>query len=213
MPDPRDLRDTRAAVKHSVAVAAATALLAASPAMAAAVPSFTAAAAGDQTIAFDASASTCEFGLCGYDWRWADGTRLGATIGSGVTVTFRFSRPGWQTVVLTVSQHCAPGSPNWCPRSLAHQVFVAGPDPVAPPAPVVTPDPAAAPAAAAPAAPVATAAPDVAVAPETVVAPAPAPVSAARPAARPHPRRHHKHHRRHHRRKKHRAQAPAARRH
>ena len=112
--------------RRTIAVAASTLLLAlvASTAAAHVVPVFTATPAGNQTVVLDASATVCEFGPCGYTWRWDDGTRLGVTIGSGVRVTYRFPESGTQTVVLKVSEHCAAGSASFCPATASKQVVV-----------------------------------------------------------------------------------------
>jgi type 1 fimbria pilin len=118
-------------MKRSTKVAACAALLACasvSTAGAAAVPEFTATQSADGTMAFDGSASVCEFGPCGYNWRWDDGTRLGVNMGSGPVVAFQFPAAGWQTVTLKVSQHCFEGSARWCWRTLSEQVFVADAD-------------------------------------------------------------------------------------
>jgi hypothetical protein len=113
------------------------------------VPAFTATPAGDQTLVLDASATICEFGPCGYTWRWDDGTRLGVTIGSGVRVTYRFSASGPQTVVLKVSEHCAAGSASFCPATTSKQVLVP-PASASPPPPPAARPPSAAPKAAKP---------------------------------------------------------------
>jgi hypothetical protein len=126
-------------MQRPIAVAASILLLAlaASTAAAHVVPAFTATPAGNQTVVLDASATVCEFGPCGYTWRWDDGTRLGVTIGSGVRVTYRFAESGTQTVVLKVSEHCAAGSASFCPATVSKQVVV-------PPASASPPPPAAA---------------------------------------------------------------------
>jgi hypothetical protein len=175
-------------MKRVLATAGAVAVVlgAASGTAAAPVPSFTADAVGDQTIALDASSSVCEFGPCGYNWRWANGSRLGVTVGSGVAVSFRFPEPGWKTVVLKVSQHCYDGSSSWCWRSIWQQVFVPEPEPVVTPDPPaaepVPAEPVAAPVAAEPVAAEPVAAP---VAAEPAAAPAAAEPAAAPAAAEP----------------------------
>jgi hypothetical protein len=120
-------------------------LVAAAPAAASSVPSFTATPGVDRTVAFDASSSVCEFGPCGYNWRWDDGSRLGVTMGQGVRLSYRFAQSGPQTVVLTVSGHCNAGSSSFCPRSLSKQVIVpassAPPSSPPPPAPAPAPPP------------------------------------------------------------------------
>jgi hypothetical protein len=68
--------------------------------------------------------AVCEFGPCGYNWRWEDGTRLGVNMGSGPVVAFQFPAAGWQMVTLKVSEHCFEGSARWCWRTLSQQVFV-----------------------------------------------------------------------------------------
>lgn len=136
--------------RRSIAVAACTLLLtlAASTAAAHVVPAFTATPVGDQTVVLDASATVCEFGPCGYTWRWDDGTRLGVTIGSGVRVTYQFPEGGTQTVVLKVSEHCAAGSASFCPATASKQVAVPRAPGSAPPPPAATPPTATAPKAA-----------------------------------------------------------------
>ncbi len=135
-----------AVLRRSIAVAASFAALAlaASTAAARVMPRFTATPAGDQTVVLDASSTVCEFGPCGYRWRWDDGTRLGVTIGSGVRVTYRFSASGPQTVVLKVSEHCAAGSASFCPASVSRQVVVPPAAASAPPPPPAPAPPAAA---------------------------------------------------------------------
>jgi len=130
--------------RRSIAVAACTLLLAlaASTAAAHVVPVFTATPVGNQTVVLDASATVCEFGPCGYTWRWDDGTRLGVTIGSGVRVTYRFPESGTQTVVLKVSEHCAAGSASFCPATASKQVAVPGAPGSSPPPPAATSPPA-----------------------------------------------------------------------
>jgi hypothetical protein len=132
--------------RRPIAVAASALLLAlaASTAAAHVVPAFTATPAGNQTVVLDASATVCEFGPCGYTWRWDDGTRLGVTIGSGVRVTYRFPESGTQTVVLKVSEHCAAGSASFCPATASKQVVVPPAPGSAPPPPPATRPPAAA---------------------------------------------------------------------
>lgn len=133
--------------QRTIAVAASTLLLvlAASTAAAHVVPAFTATPAGNQTVVLDASATVCEFGPCGYTWRWDDGTRLGVTIGSGVRVTYRFPESGTQTVVLKVSEHCAAGSASFCPATASKQVVVPPASGSAPPPPPAAPKAAAKP--------------------------------------------------------------------
>jgi hypothetical protein len=119
-------------MKRSTKVAACAALLASASvatAGAAAVPQFTASQDSDGTMQFDGSSSVCEFGPCGYNWRWDDGTRLGVNMGSGPVVAYQFPAPGWQMVTLKVSQHCFEGSARWCWRTLSEQVYVAAPEP------------------------------------------------------------------------------------
>jgi hypothetical protein len=127
---------------RSIAVATLAVLLAiaiASTAVAAPAPSFTATPGTDRTVMFDASASPCQFGPCGYNWLWDNGTRLGVTMGSGVRITYRFPVSGPQTVVLKVSGHCAAGSASFCPAIVSQQVIVppaaAAPNPAPSPAP------------------------------------------------------------------------------
>jgi len=119
-------------MKRSTKVAACAALLASASvptAGATVVPQFTATQAADGTMEFDGSASTCDFGPCGFNWRWDDGSRLGVNMGSGPVVEFQFPAPGWQMVTLKVSEHCFEGSARWCWRTVSEQVFVAETDP------------------------------------------------------------------------------------
>lgn len=171
-------------MKRSIAVAASALVLAAacaSTATASVVPAFTATAGADQTVLLDGSASTCDFGPCGYTWRWFDGSRLGVTLGADAVISYRFPMPGFQTVVLKVSEHCFAGSASWCWRTVAQQVFVpdaaAAPDPAVTPAPVVTPDPAVTPDPVVTPDPAATPAPIVTEPPAPAPAPDPAPVT------------------------------------
>jgi hypothetical protein len=134
----------------AAACAAALAVACAATAEALPAPTFTATPAGDQTVVLDASSTVCEHGPCGYTWRWADGSRLGVTIGNGVRIAYRFPQSGSQTVVLTFSQHCAAGTVSFCPSHTSQQVLVppvnTGP-PASPPPPAPAPPPALAPAA------------------------------------------------------------------
>jgi hypothetical protein len=134
------------------ALAAALAVACAAIAEAIPAPSFIATSAGDQTVVLDASATACERGPCGYNWRWADGSRLGVTMGSGVRITYRFAQAGPQTVVLTFSERCAAGSTSSCASNTSQQVLDApaqAPPPPPPPAPAA-PGPGPGPAAARP---------------------------------------------------------------
>lgn len=136
-------------MKQSIAVAATAFLLAvvcAPAARAAAVPSFTATPGTDQTVTLDATESPCEFGPCGYNWKYYTDTtnRLGIQIGREAQITFRFPESGWHTVVLTVSSHCYDGSPRACPGSVTMQVYAPAAetvDPHAQPPPAATDPP------------------------------------------------------------------------
>ncbi|MEA2150865.1 MAG: hypothetical protein QOD69_2695 [Solirubrobacteraceae bacterium] len=141
----------RSIVAAVLAVACAMACAATADAIPA--PSFTATPASDQTVAFDASATVCERGPCGYNWRWADGSRLGVTMGSGVRIAYRFSQSGPQTVVLTFSEHCATGSTSFCSSNTSQQVLVPPAQAAPPPPPSPPPPPPAAAPAPGPAAP------------------------------------------------------------
>lgn len=133
-------------MQRLIAVVTFALLLALAPAAAARpTPSFTATPGADQTVAFDASASVCEFGPCGYSWTWDNGTRLGVAMGKGVRITYRFPVGGPQTVVLKMSDRCAAGSATFCPATTSRQVLVtAAPGTARPPA-STSPPPAAAP--------------------------------------------------------------------
>jgi hypothetical protein len=109
-------------------VSAAALLLAAgsAPAMASPLPSFIAIPTLNQTVAFDASASVCHIGFCGYNWKYFGATtnRLGAQMGGTPKLSFRFPAIGLYTVVLTMSEKCAPTSTRWCPASISQPVLV-----------------------------------------------------------------------------------------
>lgn len=88
----------------------------ASEAFATPTVTFTTTSLGDQTFAFDASSTVCRYGPCSYNWRYYGQTtnRLGATLGYGVKVAFRFPAIGIYSVVLQVGERCSPGSARWC---------------------------------------------------------------------------------------------------
>jgi hypothetical protein len=98
-------------------------LACAAPASATPRPSFTVTQTAARSFTFDASATVCEFGFCGYSWRGYGTTsnRLGFTIGSGQVVAYTFPA-GTFSVVLTFSQRCFPGSARWCPAYASAQV-------------------------------------------------------------------------------------------
>lgn len=97
--------------------ALAATLCVAAPAAATPTVTFTTTSLGDQTFTFDATSTVCRYGPCAYNWRYFGATtsHLGATLGAGVKVTFRFPVPGVYSVVLTVSERCSATSRTWCP--------------------------------------------------------------------------------------------------
>jgi hypothetical protein len=115
-------------MKRLIAVAASLLIVgaaAASPASASPVPSFVATPVAALTLAFDGSTSPCQYGPCGYNWRYFSPTtnRLGVQMGSVAKITFAFPAFGWYTVVLKVSDHCYKGSSSWCWNSVSQNVL------------------------------------------------------------------------------------------
>lgn len=116
-------------MKRSFAAAAASLamlLAGAAAASAAPTPTFTATAMGDQTVAFDASASPCTYGPCGYTWTYFTATtsRLGVQMGRVASMSYRFPAFGLYTVTLKVSDHCYKGSSSWCWATTSKSVGV-----------------------------------------------------------------------------------------
>ena len=110
------------------AVAAlALAAASASPAAADPLPSFLATPIAGLTMTLnEAGAIPCQYGPCGYNWKYFTPTtnRLGVQIGNLPQVTYRFPAAGWYTIVLKVSNHCAATSSTWCPKTISQQVYV-----------------------------------------------------------------------------------------
>ena len=105
----------------------ATLALTASPA--AATPttaSFTVTQSAPLTVTVDSSATVCPWGFCSSAWRYYGQTtnRLGATMGYGSPLTYRFPMAGVYSIVLTFSERCSPGSARWCPATASQTVAV-----------------------------------------------------------------------------------------
>ncbi|MEA2155021.1 MAG: hypothetical protein QOE11_1161 [Solirubrobacteraceae bacterium] len=116
-------------MKRFLAAAASAALLLAigsSSAMASPVPVFTALPSLNHTVSFDASASVCHIGFCGYNYKYYGPTtnRLGVQMGNVPKITYTFPALGFYTVVLTVSEKCSPAGYRWCPASISQVVTV-----------------------------------------------------------------------------------------
>jgi hypothetical protein len=116
-------------MKRSIAAAAASLAMlfaGAAAASAAPTPTFSTAAMGNQTVAFDASASPCTYGPCGYTWTYFNATtnRLGVQMGRVAKVDYRFPAFGLYTVVLKVSDRCSKGSSSWCWATTSKSVGV-----------------------------------------------------------------------------------------
>lgn len=114
---------TRALLAALAVLALGAAPAAASPATA----SFTAVQTAPLVVTVDSSASTCPWGFCSSSWRYyGPGTsRLGATMGYGSPLTFRFPAAGVYTVVLSFSVRCSPRGVSSCP-AVASQTVVVG---------------------------------------------------------------------------------------
>ncbi|HUR86158.1 MAG TPA: hypothetical protein VMY78_12490 [Solirubrobacteraceae bacterium] len=114
-------------MKRLIAVAAAALLVFAassSVASAAPAPSFTATAGANQTVSLDASASLCQFGICSYNWRWLNGSRLGVQMGTGMYSSYRFGATGWKNVELRMTGRCFAYSTNICSAIVLRSVYV-----------------------------------------------------------------------------------------
>jgi hypothetical protein len=119
-------------------VIAATALTlaaaSASPAAAAplplplpAIPAFLATPIAGLTMTLnEAGAIPCQYGPCGYNWKYFTATtnRLGVQVGNLAQVTYHFPATGYYTIVLTVSNHCTATGRTWCPKTLSQQIYV-----------------------------------------------------------------------------------------
>ncbi|HTN22838.1 MAG TPA: hypothetical protein VL120_02555 [Solirubrobacteraceae bacterium] len=108
----------------SALVLAATA---ASPAAAAPLPSFLATPIAGLTMTLDeAGAIPCQYGPCGYNWKYFTPTtnRLGVQMGNLAQIAYRFPAAGYYTIVLTVSNHCSATARTWCPKTISQQVYV-----------------------------------------------------------------------------------------
>ncbi len=114
-------------MKRLIAVAA-TALLvfaaSSSVASAAPAPSFTATPGANVSVALDASASLCQFGICSYNWRWLNGSRLGVQMGTGMYNSYRFAAAGWKNVELRMTGRCFANSTSICSAIVYRSVFV-----------------------------------------------------------------------------------------
>jgi hypothetical protein len=116
-------------MKRSIVAVATAALLflaiGSAPAMASPVPSFIAIPTLGQNVAFDASSSVCHIGFCGYNWKYYGPAtnRLGVQMGGTPKLSYHFPAIGFYTVVLTVSEKCAPTSSRWCPASISQVVL------------------------------------------------------------------------------------------
>ncbi len=117
-------------MKRLIVIAVSALVLAAaaaSPAAAGSLPSFIATPTAGLTVALDeAGAIPCQYGPCGYNWKYFTPTtnRLGVQIGNLAQVTYRFPAAGWYTIVLTVSNHCTATGRTWCPKTISQQVYV-----------------------------------------------------------------------------------------
>lgn len=110
-------------------IAFAIAALALTAAPAAATPttaSFTATQVAPLTVTVDSSSTVCPWGFCSSSWRYYGATtnRLGATMGTGSPLTFRFPAAGVYSVVLTYSVRCSAGSARWCPSTASRTMAV-----------------------------------------------------------------------------------------
>lgn len=116
-------------MKRLFAVVVATLLIgaaSASTAAAAPIPSFTATPVlPGLLVRFDATASPCQYGPCGYNWRYFTSTtnRLGVQMGYGALLSYTFPAIGWYTVVLKVSSHCTATGSTWCWGTTSQQVL------------------------------------------------------------------------------------------
>jgi hypothetical protein len=88
--------------------------------------SFTVTQTAPLTVTVDSSATVCPWGFCASSWRYYGSTtnRLGATMGYGSPLTYRFPEAGVYSVVLTYSVRCSAGSRSWCPATASQSVAV-----------------------------------------------------------------------------------------
>ena len=88
--------------------------------------SFTVVQTAPLTVTVDSSATVCPWGFCASSWRYYGQTtnRLGATMGYGSPLTYRFAAAGVYSIVLTYSVRCSPGSARWCPATASRTVAV-----------------------------------------------------------------------------------------
>jgi hypothetical protein len=110
-----------------IAFTIAALALTAAPAIASpTTASFTVTQTAPLTVTVDSSATVCPWGFCSSSWRYYGDTtnRLGATMGYGSPLTYRFSVAGVYSIVLTYSVKCSPGSARWCPATSSRTVGV-----------------------------------------------------------------------------------------
>lgn len=107
-------------------VLAALALTASPAAAAPTTASFTVTQSAPLTVTVDSSATVCPWGFCASSWRYyGPGTnRLGATMGYGSPLTYRFASAGVYSIVLTFSVRCSPRGVSWCPATASQTVAV-----------------------------------------------------------------------------------------
>lgn len=84
---------------------------------AAATPVATATQVDASTFIFDASTSPCKWRYCTFSWRYyGTGTnRLGATLGFGPLVVYRFPGTGVYQVMVRETEFCSATSSTTCP--------------------------------------------------------------------------------------------------
>lgn len=115
-------------MKRLFAVAVAALFIGAASASTAAatpIPSFVATSLPGLITTLDATASPCQYGPCGYTWRYFSSTtnRLGVQMGYGARISYTFPAIGWYTVVLKVSSHCSATGSTWCWGTTYQQVL------------------------------------------------------------------------------------------
>ena len=88
--------------------------------------SFTVVQSAPLTVTVDSSATVCPWGFCSSSWRYYGQTtnRLGATMGYGSPLTYRFAVAGVYSIVLTYSVRCTRSSASWCPATSSRTVGV-----------------------------------------------------------------------------------------
>ena len=107
-------------------VLAALALTAGPAAATPTTASFTVVQSAPLTVTVDSSATVCPWGFCSSSWRYYGQTtnRLGATMGYGSPLTYRFAAAGVYSIVLTYSVRCSATSARWCPATASQTVAV-----------------------------------------------------------------------------------------